>query len=365
LGEVDAWLGKTRRWGTVVSCCSLAALLLLSCCSLLRAAEAENELESSLDVFYLDVVGQQDFEFANFKLKRVSPGTTKNASVILQNLSENPLELIQVSASCKCTTAKVPRITIQPGESERLDFSFEVSKKTTSLLEVFDATIVSGGARKKISMRFNAQLENVVSFGRNDFIHAFNGKSAVESFTIPILVSDIDLLKGVSAKATGELGFVETKVVVEDRRAYVRVRFAPTRIADDMIAGDLQIERDGKVIADILCMFERRKNYQLLPDMLVFVVEDDGLGNRVASGIFKLASADPSQPISVREILCQTSKEGMSLTTSYKKIGTELYRLKTLLNLDAKVESKGKLDWQFKTSAGQTISIQSDYVFSN
>jgi|GEM_PF-519059 len=84
------------------------------------------------------------------KLGTVFNGSAKTARVTLKNVGTTALRIISVRTSCGCTTVKQPKESLNPGESDVIDVSF-------------DATGFRGRVTKYINIETNDPESGLVS----------------------------------------------------------------------------------------------------------------------------------------------------------------------------------------------------------
>ncbi len=251
----------------------------------------EDVKQQNLDIFDRMVgVTTEPVQFISCVLEDLLPGEKRHVTIFLRNNGMQSFEMLSVATSCGCTKASVPQVKVDIGQSEKLDFDIHVNKHPLTLFEDFDATIRTSGSFQVIRVRMHANYRNLVTFGQSDFLHTYGENETASKFKLPIKVSDPNLILGASVVGTEGLKDIVATIIREKDGFAVVGEFKPKAIDSEDVAGELKIQRGNVEMCSVLCLFQKRKSVELLPQQLSIVRASDKGGEMISSVIFGFAT---------------------------------------------------------------------------
>ncbi len=276
-------------------------------------------LESSLvGQFEIQVNPEKRGVAYDIQLPPLHVGKNEIVSVMLENDTNVPLEFLGVEKSCTCTTVRVPKTTLQPGEREEAEFEFDVDAYPKELSHHSNVTILTRGPCQRFHIFFKGSLEDHVSFREPTYLANFSDRDKSIEFEIPLLVSGAELIKG--TQVIGPKG-IETKLM--DRGGVCSLR-CKSEVRDEMVS-TLILKRHGKEVSTCAVSIVRKSAMEILPNPLVFTAGFSPDYVRSATGILRIRNGSP-ELAKVDNIRCKT-KEGAVLPVSFKEMRPGAYRL--------------------------------------
>ncbi len=336
--------------------------LVIACTFMFLCSGNASSEEERTQIFDYPLFGVRGVEISTFELSNVSPGMRKKATVFLQNKCDQSVEFLEVTASCKCTDAAVPKKVLEPNETAQLDFIFSVHSTLQNLKDSFDVTIKARGARESIRMRFNVIYENAATFGRPELVHSFDASSTDVSLAIPFQVSDGEFLKDINLETSEGLTFMTCKLASD--KPVVECKFFTQSIDGECATGELRLIRQKKIVASTLLTLQKQKPVEIVPATILFSPNESNPLERNATAIVRVRPHEKVGFRSIRQIHV-VGAENSKVEASYTIITDQMYRLKLKIE-DGQVfdDSKG-LSFVIETSDGGRFEFAQACVFSN
>jgi hypothetical protein len=342
--------------------CSIffVVLALSSCFDAFGIEGRDNPKADSFDRF---ISGTQPIQFIPIEIKNGRVGERRSITIFLQNSADQPVEFKSVSTSCACTIASVPLTSVLPGESERLDFEINLEPRPLSLSENFDISIQTEGAYQLIRIRFHVRYENLVTFGRKEYVHVYGADEINSTFSLPLRVSNIQQLRDASVVCTEGIANAIGAISTDKGSAKVNLQFAPHTFPNEDVAGEIRVQRKDEILATIYCLFQRRKSVEMFPKQLMLVASDEKPDKSVATAILYFRKNRDASTIQCQRVVC-TADNQKPLAIECIRMGAGRFRL--ILSVDTRKDfpAKGTLNWKFETNEGNEV-LTSEYVFIN
>ncbi|MDZ4851202.1 MAG: DUF1573 domain-containing protein [Pirellulaceae bacterium] len=308
--------------------------------------------------------GVRETELIPLDLVGVTPGMLKKATVFIKNHCDTPLEFLEVETGCKCTVAKVPKMVLPPDDTAQLDFEFSVPSVPNSLKESYDVTLRTKGARSTIRIRFEAKLEKTIVFGMTEFSHSFNRKIPIVSCLIPFQVSELGLLDGIRVTRSDELSFMKVNIEREKNQQFVRCKFFANSMLDEVVVGEVRLEKDAKTIATILCSLRKQSDAEFLPNPMGLIPVESSPVAREGFGILRLRTTENNAHRTIRSIEVSTNSNSKHSVT-FTRITDEIYRIKIFVNDVTTADLDSGLTLVLKTSDGIESKLKVKCILSN
>jgi hypothetical protein len=302
-----------------------------------------------------------------FRIENVRPGESKKVRATLRNISSFDVQLEDVSTSCKCTNAKVPRRTLKPGEEVNAFFELSTNANPREINEKHSVAIYGDDRFGRINLTFHIGFRDAVIFAQPAAHIFFVEDSKQMAFDLPLVASsesDFDDLKIELAK---ELDFVEPKLIVDGSKPVVKCSFKPLAgfpPGVDRVSGEVTAITKKGFRSSILCTISKETFLQIMPDLLVFSRKESIEGARQATAILKLREKPDSRPSDLREAKCSTI-DGTVLPCEFTRLGRGVYRLRVDLALDIALDAKKNVFWEFVLENGQVHEGKSNFSIPN
>jgi hypothetical protein len=246
-GSLQA-IGKILR--TQLCLCVVMAAVFLT---ISRRADATVESEAS-EVAYATIAGSGGDQSISVRLKPCMAGSKKRVTLYLKNANEKreSIELVSAEMACKCTDAKIPKGPLGYGEIATLTITIDMPKRPSSIAQTFWVKINTKGATDSLHLMLRSSFEDYVGFIYSTHSTDFSRYGSVTRFTIPILVSEKEMLDGLSCKVADELPFLTAHVCEKNEVTGIRCEFDERKVGAEDMAGEIILLRDGKEIDRLL-----------------------------------------------------------------------------------------------------------------
>jgi hypothetical protein len=319
--------------------------------------ESDADYEFSADIDHIQLSGKT----LVYRLEDVRPGEIKTVKVHLRNISSIDVPLEEVSAPCKCTTAKVPRITLKPGEETTAFFVLSTNSNPRDVNEKLSLTIHCGDKAGVIPFSFHVAFRETVVFTRPAAHFFFVEDSKELTFDLPLASNSKELFEGLKVESSKELSFLEHRIEVDDSNAILKFSFKP--FSDypkgiDQVSGEVSVVTKRGFRSTILCTITKETLLEVMPDLLIFSRSDSTDGSRQATAMLKVRAKPNSRPSALSKANCFT-QENKQLTCVFKQLGRDIYRLRVDLPVDVQLHPKSHVIWEFALENGQVFEVKS------
>ncbi len=313
-----------------------------------EAADSHVYQDHVFDAIFL---GANPYFVQNFDLGSVREGEWQRVSVGVKNLSTQPFAFDSVSLSCACTTAKVPKETLQVGDVQVATFAFPIENIRGSLEHGLSATILASGSAKRIVFTFKYRVTEVAKFATNPVgfkISDDNGLLATSGtttsndakFEIPLLLDDLNLRSRLRIETSGDLPVRFIDVIERDGNAIARVSIDSALVSPDGCNGELiLISPYGR--DSVPGTIFRESLVTLHPSLISFSVENGNEQTYVASALAKIRSErkadnqlEQSEIESVKIIARENAIDKFEIDVEPLRLSRGIYRL----NFKAKLQ---------------------------
>jgi Protein of unknown function (DUF1573) len=315
--------------------------------------------------FTHNLIGVKPIESKAFNVGVVKPGTKVDAALLISNDTATAITFEKVEVSCKCTTAKVPQVTIVDGESAETSFHFVTPTSPRVVEEHFTANIECNGARNVIRVGFAVRYEGLVAFTRPEFIFPFSAQESEASFRLPLVYESSDLFRDLIVEARDDFAtLLRTNVVNYEGKYFVECSFSPSKVTGASAIGEILVRTSSGFKSSILCTLRKQQRVEILPSRLVFTVGELP-GQRQATAILRSQSGSSAEKVPVIVSVNCKSPLGVPLETSFVRVSDQIYRIRVESRDVADLGSEGKLTWTIKTDRSDELLVETKCVLSN
>jgi hypothetical protein len=134
---MDIVLLSSRKSNSMKFLSTIALLLLFTWTS--TAQEIQEEVHKEIPK---ELKSLLEFEHSSIELGKVKKGDTRQGTFKFTNVSKEEVQIEFISV-CECTQVDYPTLPIKPGESGKIDFTFDSSEKDKSEEIVLDVLLTN------------------------------------------------------------------------------------------------------------------------------------------------------------------------------------------------------------------------------
>jgi hypothetical protein len=291
----------------------------------------------------------------------VVAGEIVEKRIILQNRTSRPIVLDGVELACSCIEAKVPRTTLEPGESIGAEFKFKIDRIPKTLSQAFSATLITKGRSNEIVLIFRADIKDYVGFAARNLTRTVDASSGNATIELPILASDPQILKRVSFRT----GLPKGRCEVVDSKGVALVKLVCDLATGGPTIGTVDIVVGDKILDTITVELIPKSPVQVYPYVMVFVPVSNGKFVANSNVLVKLSINDQQVSRVVRaRCLTSDTSEDLGVQVDISKIRDGLFRANVGLHSRDLLKQGQEIKWEFLTDLGALYSA-SKVHFSN
>jgi Protein of unknown function (DUF1573) len=300
----------------------------------------------------------------NFKLKDSRPSEKPTAFVTLINSSKRSFTLASSKVACKCTTAKVPKKTIEPGEIATLEFSFEVSPIVNRANESFVVDVFTEQNVATFHIAFQTNIVDYANFAVREIFGTYEESSSHAEFLVPISVSDPTRISEMKVFPSKDSPGMDCQIVKNGDRVVAKCK--AEKLANREVSGSLELYHPWSKVPDsIPFRLADEPNVRLLPSKIVFTPLPDSDGIYVGTTLLKSRNVTTVVDLDAQ---CFDSN-GKSIGHEVVSLGRGLFRITIKLNreeFEKQFHELGKYELEWKFGRKPTpVQIKSHIVFSS
>jgi hypothetical protein len=177
---------------------SLAGQSINSTTTVEATKKPEIVVEKNLEINHeIDKTSVETIDLGN-----IIPGTNVVVALNLKNALAKSFSLDSAKVGCSCMSATIPKVSIEPGKAERLEFKFSTKQSEPSPTKQIDVVIGCNGSLERLVINFTSTMVGVLGFSEQSLeiekgVKGLRGETIVEkkiSIYVPTSTLPADLL---------------------------------------------------------------------------------------------------------------------------------------------------------------------------